>query len=113
MNRTSVAIIAIVASMCLLAAGASAAAEWVVLGDNLYVDRASNSREGDLATVTVRLGNDAGDSRQLTFDCARSLYLPGPDPFGGAQRPTESVDRYHRLALALSIACRRIWELWK
>lgn len=110
MNRT----IAVLIAAALLGANTTVlAADWILLSDNWYVDRDSNSRQGDIGTVITRVGDGSGGVGRLTFDCARQLYLPVAHPFTGMLRPPVKIEGERELAVALALACRRAWEIWK
>lgn len=74
---------------------------WKALdGFDYYVDLDSKIRQGDLASIRVRFGND---SARWEFDCIKWRFVNNnsqliPNTLG------EDVAK---------IACKRKWEIWK
>lgn len=87
-----------------LVVSASAQAEWVSIGNDLYIDDRSQSKNGDIGKIDVRVGS--GYPSPMSFDCKYKLILKegGSIPI----KPNSVAET------AYEYACRNRWyEVWK
>lgn len=92
--------------LMLMGASASYAETWVEVGNNIYADKDSVTRTGEIAHITItdmsKVGLDI-----IKFDCKKNIAF-----YRGFNEPRNTKDSTILLKIQ-EIACRRSWELWK
>lgn len=91
-------------TLSLLSSFVSAANWKAIEGYNAYVDVDSKKREGDIASINVRLTGSQYTYVTWDFDCVRWRVLDDKN----SQLPPNTLGDE-----VAKIACKRKWEVWK
>lgn len=88
----------------LLLIASASAANWQYSGvGDIYFDKDSQKREGDMGTIEAR--ESSQPSATLQFDCKRAIWFAPPSP------ESHKVDE--NIKTTYEAACKKKYEFWK
>jgi hypothetical protein len=94
------------AGLILMGFSLSYAETWVEVGNNIYADKDSVTRTGEIAHITITDMSKVGLDT-IKFDCKRNIAF-----YRGFNEPRNTKENAILLKTQ-ELACRRSWELWK